>query len=76
MLDEFEFFNFFTVTSNFQKFNVSTKLPVCGSQNQVTFTSSKKELCEIGEEAIWESRFTSFLRFFTAPIKMNVILMH
>ena len=23
-------------------------------------TSSKKELCEIGEEAIWESRFTSF----------------
>ena len=23
----------------------------------------KKELCEIGEEAIWESRFTSFLLF-------------
>ena len=23
-------------------------------------TSLKKELCEIGEEAIWESRFTSF----------------
>ena len=24
-------------------------------------TPLKKELCEIGEEAIWESRFTSFL---------------
>ena len=23
-------------------------------------TTLKKELCEIGEEAIWESRFTSF----------------
>ena len=23
-------------------------------------TSLKKELCEIGEEEIWESRFTSF----------------
>ena len=23
-------------------------------------TSLKKELCEIGEEPIWESRFTSF----------------
>ena len=23
-------------------------------------TSLKKELCEIGEEAIWESRFTPF----------------
>ena len=23
----------------------------------------KKELCEIGEEAIWESRFTSFFGF-------------
>ena len=25
-------------------------------------TPLKKELCEIGAEAIWESRFTSFLR--------------
>ena len=25
-------------------------------------TPLKKELCEIGEEAIWESRFTSFLQ--------------
>ena len=27
-------------------------------------TPLKKELCEIGEEAIWESRFTSFLFFY------------
>ena len=27
-------------------------------------TSLKKELCEIGEEAIWESRFTCFFFFF------------
>ena len=24
-------------------------------------TPLKKELCEIGEESLWESRFTSFL---------------
>ena len=30
-------------------------------------SSLKKELCEIGEEAIWESRFTSFFIYlFTA----------
>ena len=27
-------------------------------------TPSKKELCEIGEKAIWESRFTSFFHLF------------
>ena len=26
-------------------------------------TPLKKELCEIGEKAIWESRFTSFFDF-------------
>ena len=26
-------------------------------------TPLKKELCEIGQEAIWESRFTSFFYF-------------
>ena len=28
-------------------------------------TPLKKELCEIGEEAIWESRFTSFFSNFS-----------
>ena len=37
-------------------------------------TPLKKKLCEIGEEAIWESRFTSFLfsckiYFFTAQAR-------
>ena len=27
-------------------------------------TPLKKELCEIGKEAIWESRFTSFFRIY------------
>ena len=27
-------------------------------------TFSKKELCEIGKEAIWEFRFTSFLNYY------------
>ena len=61
ILDEFEFFNFFYRDIKFVKFDVSTKLPLWGSQNQVTCTSSKKELCEIGEGATCESRFTSFI---------------
>ena len=32
-------------------------------------TPLKEELCEIGEEAIWESRFTSF---FLAGVRMYV----
>ena len=28
----------------------------------------KKEFCEIGEEAIWESRFTSFFNFLKSTI--------
>ena len=31
-------------------------------------TSLKKELCEIGEEAIWESRFTSFFNYFIVDL--------
>ena len=34
-------------------------------------TPLKKELCEIGEEAIWESRFTSFFRFDTLLINIS-----
>ena len=36
-------------------------------------TPLKKELCEIGEEAIWESRFTSFFYSLlsTCPKKME-----
>ena len=31
-------------------------------------THLKKELCEIGEEAIWESRFSSFFSFATVVL--------
>ena len=34
---------------------------LCGEAKIKQRTPLKKELCEIGEEAIWESRFTSFL---------------
>ena len=38
-------------------------------------TPLKKEICEIGEEAIWEYRFTSF--FFFNEKKLNFLrLMH
>ena len=34
---------------------------ICEEAKMKKRTSSKKQLCEIGEEAIWEFRFTSFL---------------
>ena len=35
-------------------------------------TRLKKELCEIGEEAIWESRFTSFfLQYYSYAMTLN-----
>ena len=33
---------------------------LCEEAKIMQRTPLKKELCEIGEEAIWESRFTSF----------------
>ena len=35
-------------------------------------TPIKKELCEIGEEAIWESRFTSFFINFLLVVVLVV----
>ena len=34
-------------------------------------TPLKKELCEIGEEVIWESRFTSFFKVIIDKIFFN-----
>ena len=40
---------------------------LCEEANIMQYISLKEELCEIGEEAIWESRFTSFFIYsFTA----------
>ena len=36
-------------------------------------TPLKKELCEIGEEAIWESRFTSFFFKYKWRVSRNEI---
>ena len=33
---------------------------LCEEAKIKQYTPLKEELCEIGEEAIWESRFTSF----------------
>ena len=38
-------------------------------------TSLKKGLCEIGEEAIWESRFTSFLLNFSIHFNQLVVIL-
>ena len=32
----------------------------------------KKELCEIGEEAIWKSRFTSFSKFYLYKVNLKI----
>ena len=49
----------FIVTSNY-KDSMYPRSFLCEEAKIKQRTPSKKELCEIGEEAIWESRFTSF----------------
>ena len=51
---------FLMVISNF-KISMYPWSFLCEEAKTKQHTSSKKELCEIGEEAIWESRFTCFL---------------
>ena len=64
ILDEFEFFLFlFILTSNFKNLMYPRSF-LCKKAKIKQRTFSKKELCEIGEEAIWESRFTSFFIFY------------
>ena len=53
------FYFFFIVTSNYKN-SMYPRSFLCGEAKIKKRTRSKKELCEIGEEAIWESRFTSF----------------
>ena len=43
---------FFYRDIKFYKYDIFTKLPLRGSQNQATYFL-KKKLCEIGEDAIW-----------------------
>ena len=62
------FFYFFIGTSNYKNSMYPRSfLSEEAKIKQRTFL--KKELCEIGEEAIWESRFTSF--FLKLPVDAN-----
>ena len=54
------FFNLFIVTSN-HKNSMYPPSFLCEETEIKQRTFLKKELCEIGEEAVWESRFTSFV---------------
>ena len=47
------------VTSNYKNL-IYPRCFLCEEAENKQRTPFKKELCEIGEEAIWESRFTSF----------------
>ena len=68
ILDEFDFFIFFIVTSNYKN-SMYPRSFLCEEAKIKQSTPLKKELCEIGEEAIWESRFTSFFSF-----QMNLLI--
>ena len=56
------FLNIFMVTSNYKN-SMYPRSFLCDEAKIKQRTPLKKELCEIGEEAIWESRFTSFFFF-------------
>ena len=59
ILDEFDFFISFIVTSNYKN-SMYPRSFLCEEAKIKQRTPLKKELCEIGEEAIWESQFPSF----------------
>ena len=61
ILYEFDFLIFFIVTSNYKNLMYPRRF-LCEEAKIKQRTPLEKELCKIGEEAIWESRFTSFFR--------------
>ena len=73
---------FFIVTSNYKN-SMYPRSFLCEEAKCKQRTPLKKELCEIGEEAIWESRFTSFFQctndiphFFLMTYSKNLIKNH
>ena len=54
-------FSFFFIVSSNYKNSMYPRSFLCEEAKIKQRTPSKKELCKIGEEAIWECRFTSFL---------------
>ena len=59
ILDEFHSLFFFIVTSNYKN-SMHPRNFLCEEAKIKQRTPLKKELCAIGDEAIWESRFTPF----------------
>ena len=47
---------------------------LCEEAKIKQLTPLKKDICELGEEAIWKSRFTSFFMISYLKICMTVIL--
>ena len=62
ILDEFDFFIYFIVTSNYKN-SMYPRSFLCEEAKIKQRTTLMKELCKIGEEAIWEFRFTSFFYY-------------
>ena len=65
------FLFFFIVTSNFKN-SMYPRSFLCEEVKIKQRNSSKKQLCKIGEEAIWESRFASFLIKSIKKIKIDL----
>ena len=73
IVDEFKFFLFFfIVTSNFQH-SIYSRSFLCEEAKIKQRTSSMKKICGIGEEAIWESRFTPFFIIRTHTVGIRKI---
>ena len=68
------FFNHFIVTLNFKN-SMYPRSFLSEEAKVKRHTSSKKELCEIGEEAIWESRFTCFFQIKKISVKQEEIML-
>ena len=60
---------FFIVASNLKN-SMYPRSVLCEKVKIKQHTSSMKELCETGEEVIWESRFTCFLAFLIPKTKL------
>ena len=66
------FYFFFIMTSNYKN-SMYPRSFLCEEAKIKQRTPLKKELCEIGEKAIWESRFTSFFTIVTFSFTIGII---
>ena len=64
------FLFFFIVKSNYEN-SMYPRSFLCEEGEIKQRTPLEKKLCEIGEEAIWASRFTSFFFFFQVEIRAD-----